>query len=134
MTNDCLRFHPTVATLCYGMNDHGYGPYNEKMATGIAAITPRSLSLKVRRARGPWFGRLRRQAAAVGASQEYRSRLEPKSLPVAQPRHRHAAKDKDVFADVFWPMLTAGFAAREKFGADYAVSGRTACIPIGPAM
>ena len=22
MTNDCLRFHPTVATTCYGMNDH----------------------------------------------------------------------------------------------------------------
>lgn len=24
MTNDCLRFKPTVATTCYGMNDHGY--------------------------------------------------------------------------------------------------------------
>src|SRR6202051_393194 len=29
MTNDCLRFQPTVATLCYGMNDHRYGPYTE---------------------------------------------------------------------------------------------------------
>src|SRR5688572_3356954 len=27
MTNDCLRFEPTVATTCYGMNDHGYRPY-----------------------------------------------------------------------------------------------------------
>src|SRR6202043_2852777 len=24
MTNDVLRFHPTVATTCYGMNDHHY--------------------------------------------------------------------------------------------------------------
>src|SRR5215831_491023 len=24
MTNDCLRFHPTIATTCYGMNDHEY--------------------------------------------------------------------------------------------------------------
>ena len=24
MTNDCLRFKPTIATTCYGMNDHGY--------------------------------------------------------------------------------------------------------------
>src|SRR5256714_5587489 len=31
MTNDCLRFKPTVATTCYGMNDHGYRPYE----TGI---------------------------------------------------------------------------------------------------
>ncbi len=27
MTNDCLRFKPTIATTCYGMNDHGYQPY-----------------------------------------------------------------------------------------------------------
>ena len=27
MTNDCLRFHPTIATTCYGMNDHGFRPY-----------------------------------------------------------------------------------------------------------
>src|SRR5208337_2130210 len=29
MTNDCLRFPPTIATLCYGMNDHGYRAYTE---------------------------------------------------------------------------------------------------------
>jgi lysophospholipase L1-like esterase len=27
MTNDCLRFQPTIATTCYGMNDHGYRAY-----------------------------------------------------------------------------------------------------------
>src|ERR1051325_2279335 len=27
MTNDCLRFEPTIATTCYGMNDHRYRPY-----------------------------------------------------------------------------------------------------------
>jgi hypothetical protein len=27
MTNDCLRFKPTIATTCYGMNDHEYRPY-----------------------------------------------------------------------------------------------------------
>src|SRR5947209_4404375 len=29
MTNDCLRFKPTIATTCYGMNDHGYKAYEE---------------------------------------------------------------------------------------------------------
>src|SRR3954469_1471577 len=29
MTNDCLRFQPTIATTCYGMNDHGYRAYRE---------------------------------------------------------------------------------------------------------
>src|SRR6059036_3253874 len=29
VTNDCLRFKPTIATTCYGMNDHGYRRYEE---------------------------------------------------------------------------------------------------------
>src|ERR1035438_302034 len=31
MTNDCLRFKPTVATICYGMNDHEYRPYEDRI-------------------------------------------------------------------------------------------------------
>ena len=31
MTNDCLRFTPTLATTCYGMNDHEYRPYEERI-------------------------------------------------------------------------------------------------------
>jgi len=31
MTNDCLRFQPTIATTCYGMNDHEYRPYEERI-------------------------------------------------------------------------------------------------------
>ncbi len=33
MAQDCLRFKPTIATLCYGMNDHRYKPYDEAVAT-----------------------------------------------------------------------------------------------------
>src|SRR3954468_24924917 len=31
VTNDVLRFHPNVVTTCYGMNDHAYQPYNDKI-------------------------------------------------------------------------------------------------------
>src|SRR5664279_5693907 len=31
MTNDCLRFNPTVATTCYGMNDHEYRAYEDRI-------------------------------------------------------------------------------------------------------
>src|SRR5215467_11554180 len=31
MTNDCLRFKPTIATTCYGMNDHEYRAYEERI-------------------------------------------------------------------------------------------------------
>src|SRR5690349_148558 len=42
MTNDCLRFKPTVATTCYGMNDHEYRPYEERIG-----IVYRSNSLAI---------------------------------------------------------------------------------------
>ncbi len=31
MTNDCLRFNPTIATTCYGMNDHEYRAYEDSI-------------------------------------------------------------------------------------------------------
>jgi hypothetical protein len=31
MTNDCLRFEPTIATTAYGMNDFEYRPYEERI-------------------------------------------------------------------------------------------------------
>src|SRR5881398_3568576 len=37
MTNDCLRFKPTIATTCYGMNDHGYRAYTEAIGTKYRA-------------------------------------------------------------------------------------------------
>src|SRR6187402_1634585 len=31
MTNDVLRFKPTIATTCYGMNDHEYRAYESRI-------------------------------------------------------------------------------------------------------
>jgi hypothetical protein len=31
MANDCLRFSPTIATTCYGMNDCEYKPYEDRI-------------------------------------------------------------------------------------------------------
>src|ERR1019366_8360902 len=31
MTNDCLRFNPSIATTSYGMNDHHYKPYEDSI-------------------------------------------------------------------------------------------------------
>ena len=37
MENDVLRFKPTIATTCYGMNDFRYVPYDEARGKAIAA-------------------------------------------------------------------------------------------------
>ena len=86
MTNDCLRFNPTVATLCYGMNDHKYRAYDEAngqwYSNNYAAVVS---SLKNAGARGArlaglcgqdsWLGGRQRR---LGGSHEF----EP--LPAAQ--------------------------------------------------
>jgi hypothetical protein len=40
-----------------------------------------------------------------------------------------AAQEGLRFADVFWPMLTGGYAARQRYGAEYAVAGRDGVHP-----
>src|SRR5579859_1570683 len=37
MTNDCLRFHPTIATTCYGMNDCEYRAYENRIGLAYQA-------------------------------------------------------------------------------------------------
>src|SRR5580658_9036575 len=37
MTNDVLRFDPTVATTCYGMNDHHYRAYEPAIGQAYAS-------------------------------------------------------------------------------------------------
>src|SRR5207253_5070474 len=40
-----------------------------------------------------------------------------------------AGKEKVGFADVFWPMLTAGFEARKRYDGDYAIAGKDGVHP-----
>jgi lysophospholipase L1-like esterase len=132
MTNDCLRFHPTVATLCYGMNDHGYGPYKEDVAqwyrrnySAVAQSLKDSGARVVLGSPGcvgrvpPWGGT---QGVPVEELNLNLCRLRNIDIGIA-------AEENIRFADVFWPMLTAGYDAREKFGQDFAVSGKDGVHP-----
>jgi hypothetical protein len=40
-----------------------------------------------------------------------------------------AKKEHVRFADIFWPMFTAGYTARQKYGPDYAVAGKDGVHP-----
>lgn len=132
MTNDCLRFQPTVATLCYGMNDHRYRVYDEPNGqwyrNNYAAV---ATSLKNTGARvvlgSPGsIGQVPPWAANNNAT------MEDMNLNLCHFRNLDialAAQEKINFADVFWPMLTAGFTAHQKYGADYAVSGKDGVHP-----
>jgi hypothetical protein len=123
MTNDCLRFKPTVATTCYGMNDHRYTAYSEANAAWYVANqrgivdafkaagarvvlgSPGCVGAKV-----PW---------AKGTSEEM-------NLNLCELRNhdiRLATEEGVSFADVFWPMFTAGWTANQRHGAGYNIAG-----------
>ena len=68
MDQDCLRFDPTVATLCYGMNDSRYRPFDSTNGQWYRDhYTAIVRKLKAERlARGRGISWLRRQNRVMG--------------------------------------------------------------------
>lgn len=131
MTNDCLRFKPTLATTCYGMNDHGYRPYEEaigkKYREKSTAIVQSFQAHGARAIQG--------SPGCVGTKNQPawdEPGVEAKNLNLCELRNIGvdiAAAEKAGFADVFWPMLKAGFHGRQKYGTNYAVAGKDGVHP-----
>ncbi|MEI7733568.1 MAG: SGNH/GDSL hydrolase family protein, partial [Verrucomicrobiota bacterium] len=140
MTNDCLRFQPTIATTCYGMNDHRYRAYEEPIGalyrekstaivrgfkgigTRVILGSPGCVGVK-----GP-DPRLTNQVPA-GWSEPG---VEEKNLNLCTLRNidiEIAQAEQVGFADVFWPMLQAGFEARKLYGPKYAIAGKDGVHP-----
>lgn len=124
MTNDCLRFKPTIATTCYGMNDHEYRPYEssvgEAYCKSSTAIVESFKAHGVRVVLG--------SPGCVGNRSWWQpgATTEALNLSLCQLRNIdiEIAKQEQVgFADVFWPMLNASYVAAEKYGTNYNLSG-----------
>jgi len=132
ITNDCLRFQPTIATLCYGMNDHAYGSYDEKRAqwyrqsyTAVARCLKDTGARVVMGSPG-CVGRVPSWSAYTNVP------VEELNLNLCQFRNIAidiAAQEQIRFADVFWPMFTAGHSAQKKFGPDFAIAGKDGVHP-----
>ena len=132
MTNDCLRFTPTLATTCYGMNDHEYRPYEERIGrTYREKSTDMVASFKAHGARVV-LGSPGCVGKLPGWVKSASGTVEDLNLNLCNLRNIGidiAEEEKVGFADVFWPMLTAGFEARKKYGADYAIAAKDGVHP-----
>ncbi len=126
MTNDCLRFKPTIATTCYGMNDHEYKPYEERIGKtyreNSIAIVEAFKANGVRVVQG--------SAGCVGKMPGWvktaNGTVEDLNLNLCKLRNigiEIAEKEHTRFADVFWPMLTAGVTAQRQYATNYAIAG-----------
>ena len=132
MTNDCLRFQPTVATTCYGMNDYRYRPYDETNArwyrSNYTAVVRAFKSADTRVVLGS-PGCVGKVAAWVKTAS---GTVDEHNLHLGTLRNldiQIAAQEKVRFADVFWTLFTAGFEARRKYGTDYAIAGQDGVHP-----
>ncbi len=132
MTNDVLRFHPTVATTCYGMNDHHYRPYEP--AIGAAYESNMNAIVLAFQSAGT--------RAVVGAPgcmglgspnwNWIRGTPQDRNISLCTLRNLDielARTDHTGFADVFWDMYRAQYFARERFGTNYALAGKDSVHP-----
>ena len=132
MTNDCLRFKPTIATTCYGMNDHRYRKYEDSIgklyATNTTAIVDAFKANGVRVVLGS-PGCVGKRPGWTGATNSTKLDLNLNLCKLRNIDIEIAKKEHVEFADVFWPMLVADDYAPEKYGPDYAVAGKDGVHP-----
>lgn len=132
MTNDCLRFKPTIATTCYGMNDHEYRAYEDRI--GQTYRNSSTAIVEAFKANGARV--VQGSPGCVGKVPTWQKRTNDTvvdlNLNLCQLRNIDidiAKKEAVGFADVFWPMLTAGVEAKKRYGPDYAIAGKDGVHP-----
>jgi lysophospholipase L1-like esterase len=132
MTNDCLRFNPTVATTCYGMNDHHYRAYEPSIGkvygSNTLAIIKAFKSHGTRVVIGS-AGCVGKRPTWVGDPNASKDDLNLNLCELRNIDVEIAKKEKLPFADVFWPMLTAEYYAIQSYGTNYAVPGKDGVHP-----
>ena len=132
MENDVLRFKPTIATTCYGMNDHGYVPYQQDLAN-----TYREASCAVvRKFKDGGVRVIQGSAGTVGKMpawvKQARGTVEDLNHSLLEFRNIGlglACEEQVAFADVFCPMLVGGFEGKKRFGADFMIAGKDGVHP-----
>jgi lysophospholipase L1-like esterase len=132
MDNDVLRFKPTIATTCYGMNDFRYVPKDDAIAATYranqTAVVRKFKEAGVRVVLGssgtihsvpPWV------KTAKGTWQELNLAL----LDFRNIGIEVAQAEQVAFADVYWPMLVKGHQARAKYGEGFKLEGNDGVHP-----
>ncbi len=132
MKNDVLRFQPTIATTCYGMNDHRYVPYTEEIGAEYVKfqkeIVRQFKEAGVRVVVGS-PGTIGLMPAWVKSATGTKEDLNQSLLKLRNHNVELAEEMGERFADVYWPMLTAGFAAQHNYGQDYMLMGKDGVHP-----
>jgi len=132
MNNDVLRFSPTVATTCYGMNDHHYKAYEPPIGHAYGSnMTDIVLDFQAAGTR-----------VIAGAPGCIGMQNPPWSSGPSSPKAKNLSlcmlRDIDIqisevahtgFADVFWDMYLAQYKALQSYGSGYTLAGKDSVHP-----
>ena len=124
MTNDCLRFNPTIATTCYGMNDHEYRPY----VNSIGDAFRKSETAMVESFKAHGVRVVLGSSGCVGNRSWWQPGATSETLNQNLCRLRNigieiSEQEQVAFADVFWPMISASVRGPQLYGTNYAIPG-----------
>lgn len=132
MTNDCLRFKPTIATTCYGMNDFKYRPFEQSI--GQTYLTNSTKMVKIFKANG-----IRVVLGSPGSISKvppwvHSTRITTEDLDLSLCQFRNldialASQENVRFADVFWPMLVGNLTGQQEYGTNYGIPGNDGVHP-----
>ena len=125
MENDMIRFHPSVATTCFGMNDGAYSPMNPEKANhyreGQTSVVEK---LKNGGVRVIVVGSPGCVDADTFKRDPNMALMYNKTLSEERDIAREVAKAQGVlFAVVITPMIEAMTKAKEKYGKEYHLAG-----------
>ncbi len=135
MTNDCLRFHPTVATLNYGMNDHRYRTfdeengkwYEEKYSAVVTSLESTGARIVLGSA-----GCVGKVPGWTHSNAFTRDELNVNLCAFRDIDIAIAEKLNTRFADVFWTMFNASYEGETRYATtngSYMVSGKDGVHP-----
>ena len=134
MQNDLAIFQPTVATLCYGMNDGAYHPFDaatgKRYEDAMRAVLTKLVEGKVHAVVGTpgavdskYFAKT--TFGSLNAATSYNESL----ATLGQIGKRLSSELAQSFADVHTPMIESMAKGKAALGEDYDVCGRDGVHP-----
>jgi len=132
MKSDVLRFNPTIATTCYGMNDFRYVPFDE----AIAAEYRKNLTEISKQFRDAGCRLIVGSSGIIDSVPHWvkSARGTQQDLNLSLSKFRNIALDvatteKSGFADIYQPMLLADFRVKKDIGPEFKIAGKDGVHP-----
>jgi lysophospholipase L1-like esterase len=132
LESDVLRFKPTFATSCYGMNDFRYVPYDEAIAAEYRKNETTMVQAFKKAGARVLLGSPGIIDSVPGWVKSAKGTKEDLNLSLSKFRNigiQVAAAEKVAFADVYRPMLLADNLAEKQNGPEFMIAGKDGVHP-----